>query len=197
MPSWLTIILALGGSAMISSVVGFFIARVLRQAFEKKDLEQEEKKRQEEQDKVDLENYRYEKERQKQYEDIKQLFKPVEEKIDSMSAVLEATSEGTLASLRNDILTLYYKCYDKGFRNDYDYQNAHDLYNAYLKLHGNSFIFDVMNRFDALPTKEAFEQNKKKVTKSAKVNLATITPSVGAAATTVNFSKKTKIEEVK
>ena len=67
MPAWLTIILALGGSALISSVIGFLMARLLRSLFEAKDAEKEEKKKKEDADKADLEKYRYEKERQQQY----------------------------------------------------------------------------------------------------------------------------------
>lgn len=63
-------------------------------------------------------------------------------------------SEGELSSLRNDILTCYYRCREKGYRGDWDYTNIHDLYDAYKQLHGNSFIDDVMKRFEALPAKE-------------------------------------------
>lgn len=160
MPAWLTIILALGGSALISSVIGFLMARLLRSLFEAKDAEKEEKKKKEDADKADLEKYRYEKERQQQYEDIEKLLRPIEEKLNIITKQLAATSEGTLASLRNDILLCYYKCCDKGYRNDYDYQNIHDLYDAYDGLGGNSFINDVMKRFDTLPIKESIQQKK-------------------------------------
>ena len=66
-----------------------------------------------------------------------------------------AYREGTKCSLRNDILTLYYKCCEKGYRNDYDYQNIHEMYDAYQELDGNSFIKDIMKRFDELPVKES------------------------------------------
>lgn len=69
---------------------------------------------------------------------------------------IDKISDGTLSTLRNDILTYYYKCVDKGYRNDYDYTNIHDLYEAYVGLNGNSFVEDVMHRFDALPTKEEY-----------------------------------------
>lgn len=77
-------------------------------------------------------------------------------KVDVISDQLIKVSDGTLSSLRNDILTCYYRCHEKGYRNDYDYQNIHDLYKAYTELHGNSFIKDVIKRFDNLLTKEQF-----------------------------------------
>ena len=64
--------------------------------------------------------------------------------------------ESSKCSLRNAILTNYYSCVLKGYRNDYDYQNMHELYDAYDDLHGNSFVHDVMERLDALPTKEEY-----------------------------------------
>ena len=63
---------------------------------------------------------------------------------------MKAIGGGTLSSLRNDILTCYYRCVEKGYRNDWDYTNIHDLYKSYSELHGNSFVADVMERFDNL-----------------------------------------------
>lgn len=74
---------------------------------------------------------------------------------------LNCISNGTLSGLRNDILDCYYRCLEKGYRNDWDYTNIHDLYNSYLDLGGNSFVADVMDRFDKLPTKEQWEKGEK------------------------------------
>lgn len=67
---------------------------------------------------------------------------------------------GTLSGLRDDILTCYYRCLEKGYRNDWDYTNIHDLHDAYTTLGGNSFIADIMTRFDNLPTKEEHDRKK-------------------------------------
>lgn len=85
---------------------------------------------------------------------------PLGDKVDSVSDRLDKVCEGTLCSLRNDILKCYYQCVAKGYRNDYDYQNVHDLYAAYEDLNGNSFIRDIMIRFDALPTKEEYKKQE-------------------------------------
>ena len=74
---------------------------------------------------------------------------------------LNCISNGTLSGLRNDILDCYYRCLEKGYRNDWDYTNIHDLYASYLSLGGNSFVADVMDRFDKLPTKEQWEKGDK------------------------------------
>ena len=85
---------------------------------------------------------------------LKSEIAPIINKMQEIDNRIEKVSNGTLASLRDDILNCYYRCREKGYRNDYDYQNIHDLYDAYDELEGNSFIGDVMSRFDKLPTKE-------------------------------------------
>ena len=154
MPTWLTIILALGGSAIITGVIGYILQRTIYKRAEEKDKLKAEQEREQEVEKKELEVLRDEKIRQERIDDIKAILKPLSEKIDKIDKKLDATAEGTLASLRNDILTLYYKCCEKGYRNDYDYKNIHDMYDAYRDLDGNSFITDVMDRFDKLPVKE-------------------------------------------
>lgn len=102
-------------------------------------------------------------------EEVKSEVEPLNDKIDKvvkqnekMTNKLELVGDGTLCSLRDDILSSYYKCSEKKYRNDYDYQNIHDLYEAYKNLDGNSFVADVISRFDALPTKEEYTATKKK-----------------------------------
>ena len=167
----------------------------------KKDQE-EEKIRKEEEEKERIVALAKHKEAQDELKaEIKEMLKPLEDKMDAMDEKISLTSDGTLASLRNDILTAYYKCAEKGFRNDYDFQNVHDLYEAYTQLHGNSFIKDVMDRFDKLPTKEVFEAQKKMKKTSTTTRRAMAAPAslknvAVAAAPAVKASKKVK-EEVK
>lgn len=154
MPIWLTIVLALGGSALITGVIGYILQRTIYKKAEERDKLKDEQKEKERKEKEELEVLRDEKLREERISDISNLLKPLTEKIDRIDRKLTATAEGTLASLRNDILTLYYKCCEKGYRNDYDYQNIHEMYDAYKELDGNSFITDIMKRFDDLPVKE-------------------------------------------
>ena len=154
MPEWLTILLALGGSALITGIVGFILQRTIYKRAEERDKKKAAREATEAAEKQELETLRDEKIRKERISDLQEALKPVSEKIDKIDAKLGATAEGTLASLRNDILTLYYKCCEKGYRNDYDYLNIHDMYDAYQELDGNSFISDIMDRFDRLPVKE-------------------------------------------
>ena len=154
MPEWLTIILALGGSALITGLVGFILQRTLYKKADERDRKKAAAEAEEIAEKQELEVLRDEKIRKERVSDLQEAIKPISDKIDKIDAKLGATAEGTLASLRNDILTLYYKCCEKGYRNDYDYLNIHDMYDAYQELDGNSFIADIMDRFDRLPVKE-------------------------------------------
>lgn len=154
MPEWLTIILALGGSALITGVVGYILQRTLYKRAEEKDKLKAEEQEKLQKEKEEFDRFRDEKIRQERIKDVTDVLKPISDKIDKIDKKLDATAEGTLASLRNDILTLYYKCCEKGYRNDYDYQNIHEMYDAYKELDGNSFITDIMKRFDDLPVKE-------------------------------------------
>ena len=110
-----------------------------------------------------LESINREREEEKLKQEIIDVIKPMEDK-------LEAIGSGTLSSLRNDILTCYYRCVEKGYRNDWDYTNIHDLYDSYIVLHGNSFIADVMVRFDLLLTKEEWEAKNKNKKKKKQLN---------------------------
>ena len=96
---------------------------------------------------------------------IREENEPIKETIDCIDKKLDKVSDGTLCTLRNDIKDCFYGCVDKGYRNDYDFKNIHDLYEAYSNLNGNSFIEDIMIRFDALPSKEEFT-NKVKTNRS-------------------------------
>ena len=83
---------------------------------------------------------------------------PIVETIGQVKEKLDQVGDGTLSSLRNDILKCYYDCLAKGYRNDFDYENLHDLYTSYDGLNGNSFVADIVKRFDELPTKEQYRK---------------------------------------
>ena len=158
---------------IFSTILTFVVKRNLTKHFDKLDKERKKK----EENEQELADYKKQEEDKKLAEAlnvaIQTAIQPLEEKIDAIGLKLNATSEGTLATLRNDILTCYYRCREKGYRNDYDYQNIHDLYDAYVTLDGNSFVADVMDRFDNLAIKEEVKEidvhlAPKKTTRSTK-----------------------------
>ena len=110
-------------------------------------------------------------ERKKELEELAQpIVDTFVERLDRLDDKLDAIGDGTLSTLRNDILSCYYKCNEKGYRNDNDYTNIHDMYDSYKRLNGNSFVADVIERFDALPAKEEYYKKKEQAAKKKKTS---------------------------
>ena len=162
MENWVTVLVSVAASALVSGVIGYLVKRALDKYFNSKDAKEAAQRKRDE----ELEILRDEKIRKERNEDVERI---VKKEVDPINKKLDKLSEGTLSSLRNDILTCYYRCREKGYRGDWDYTNIHDLYNAYVELQGNSFIADVMKRFDSLPAKEEIKLGSKNKTKKSKV----------------------------
>lgn len=172
MPVWLTVVLALGGSALISTIIGFVTTRVLNKIVDKRDKEKEEQDNKIRKDKEELERFRYNQGREESRHDMKTIVDEslktvnlklldLEKRFDNVDSVLEIHSEANLSSLRNDILNFYYACVAKGYRSDEDYTNMDDMYHAYTRLDGNSFVEDKIKEFKKLPTKEQYKKKLK------------------------------------
>lgn len=89
---------------------------------------------------------------------IKEEIHPIEEKVDNLSNQMAKIGDGTMSSLRNNIYKYYLGCAEKGYRDDIDHLNMHEMNESYRGLGGNSFIKDVMKRFDSLPTEEEYRK---------------------------------------
>lgn len=163
--AWLIPLLTLIGNTFITTIIGLIIKTYFTKYLNKKNKEIEEQQKNFE----ELEKRRLADRRQDLKDDIiasiSHGIEPITKKIEKIDERLEKVEDGTLSTLRNDILTCYYRCVEKGYRNDYDYQNMHHMYESYAELNGNSYVADIMDRFDELLTKEEF--NKKKVTKKS------------------------------
>lgn len=121
------------------------------------------------------------KEKKKEFQEnvrevIKEENKPIKDSIGEIDKKIDLVSDGTLCSLRNDIKNCYYDCLEKGYRNDYDFQNIHDLYEAYKNLGGNSFITDIMIRFDKLPPKDEYKKTQAEKEQETNNNKSIIVP---------------------
>lgn len=135
MPSWLSIILALGGSTLCGLIVTGIWNFLNKKAMKNKDLQ--------EKDKAD-----------ELIKTIKENNKPLEDKINLIAS-------GTQATLRNDLLNCYYACDKKGYKTPEDIQNFAHMYDAYHNLHGNSFIEQTAKIFARLPTEEEYKRTHK------------------------------------
>lgn len=158
MQDWLITTISLLGSAIVTASITTIVGILIKKFVTKENTKTEELNR--------LRDEHISRETQEKIETtIREEIKPIIAGMEEINIKVNQIGEGTLSTLRNDILTCYYRCREKGYRNDYDTQNMNDLYNAYSQLHGNSFIADVMKRFSGLPTKEEYEEKKKKVKK--------------------------------
>lgn len=153
---WLIGLISVAISTAVTTAVGLIITRIIKQHYKKKDEEAERVAAELAELKQRRENENREAIRQDMQQIVDKALAPVNKKIDVLMDKVSKTEEGTLSSLRNDILTCYYRCVEKGYRGDWDYENIHHLYEAYDDLNGNSFVKDVMKRFDDLPTKEEY-----------------------------------------
>lgn len=122
---------------------------------------------------VELEQLRHDKRHEERKQEIREIvvesvepinsqIEGLSNKVDGINDQLKKVEDGALSTLRNDILTCYYRCAEKGYCNDYDYTNIHHMYESYDALKGNSFVADIIKRFDKLPRKEETKKKPKK-----------------------------------
>lgn len=147
MPIWLTIILALGGSTLITLIVNTIwrhsatkIARI--QELEKKAEDdarhEEERKRQE-----DWENK------------VLEMIHPLADKLDQIQEELNLNRAATTASLRTDLMLLRDRYREVGYATRNDKAAWNQLYNDYKELGGNHFkeyVDQWKDEVNSLPT---------------------------------------------
>lgn len=61
---------------------------------------------------------------------------------------------GVQSSLRNSILSLYYKCMSRGSITMFEKQNLMEMYGSYKSLDGNHFISSCVESLKTLPVKD-------------------------------------------
>lgn len=144
----------------LSVAIPLVIKHYLQKYIDKKDAENQE-----------LEQLRHKERREERKQEIREIvvesvepinaqINDISNKVDGINDQLKKVEDGALSTLRNDILTCYYRCAEKGYCNDYDYTNIHHMYESYDALKGNSFVADVVKRFDKLPRREDVKKKK-------------------------------------
>jgi hypothetical protein len=144
---------------ILSVAIPLIIKHYLQNYIDKKDAKN-----------AELEQLRHDKRRDERMKEIRGIvvesmepinvqINDISAKVDSVNDQLKKVEDGALSTLRNDILTCYYRCAEKGYCNDYDYTNIHHMYESYDALQGNSFVADIIRRFDKLPRKEDTKKN--------------------------------------
>lgn len=144
----------------LSVAIPLIIKHYLQKYIDKKDAEN-----------LELEQLRHKERREERKQEIREIvvesvepinaqINDISNKVDGINDQLKKVEDGALSTLRNDILTCYYRCAEKGYCNDYDYTNIHHMYESYDALKGNSFVADVVKRFDKLPRREDVKKKK-------------------------------------
>ena len=167
MEDWITPLISLAGSAIISATIGFIVTKWLTKHFEKKDREQAKVKEAEDKDF----EYRIDKIVEKHTE-------PIDKELASIKEKLSKVADGTQDTLRDRILSSYYKCLEKGYRTEYDIENVNHMNKDYLALNGNTFVAECIEKFKNIPTQKEYEILKAKEAEEAeeaKVNKKTKT----------------------
>lgn len=154
MPEWLITLISVAASTAVSTVVGLLLKHSFTKYFERKDREKE----QVEADRKRLEKFEKQESEDKLIESINQI---VEKHTDPIDAQLKVLADGTTDMLRERILSTYYKCIDKGYRTQYDFENIEHMHKDYVLLGGNSFVAACVETIKKLPSEEEFKAAQK------------------------------------
>lgn len=165
MPLWLQIVIAVFG--LIGTVLGIFgITAYINERMKHKATR---RNRREDQEQAEIEELKH----QKYMSDLRAIIKeenlisitPLESKLTQMESKMNILADGTTDILRERILSTYYKCMEKGFRTQYDYENIEHMHKDYMGLGGNTFVSDCVSKIKALPSEEEFKAKKRAVRK--------------------------------
>ena len=154
----------LGIAGAILGIVGFTSYRNERMKHKAQKLNEKEDREQEE-----IEQLKH----QKYMNDLRAIIReeneasvaPLREKLTQVDNKLELVADGTLDTLRDRVLSIYYKCMEKGYHTQYDFENIEHMHKDYLNLGGNSFVADCVKKIKALPSEEEFKLKKKQTRK--------------------------------
>jgi len=179
MPVWLQIVIAVFGLiGTLFGIVGFtaYWNERMKHKAQKKNKEEDEaeaKVKAEEEAKVkaleELKHQSYLKElRSIIREENEASVAPLRNRLENLENQLDVVAAGTTDILRERLLSTYYKCVEKGYRTQYDYENVEHMHREYVGLGGNSFVESCVKTIKELPS-EAEYKAKKKQTKKPRV----------------------------
>lgn len=142
MPIWLTLILALGGSTLISLIVSSIWHSMENRVKSKKEKAKEDKERLRELERERKEQLEKEEDLKRQLEweqKIYNLIEPIDKKIDEIKAELAENKEATITSLRAHMKSLRDQYIAQGFADGADKATWRGLYKQYSDMGGNHF----------------------------------------------------------
>ena len=161
MPLWLQIVIAvfglIGTAAGIVGFTAYWNERMKHKAQIRNNREDREAQ--------EIEELRH----QKYMSDLRKIIKeenelsvaPIRSKLAQVESQISILADGTTDMLRERILSTYYKCIEKGYRTQYDYENIEHMHKDYVGLGGNSFVSVCVNAIKGLPSEEEYKAKKK------------------------------------
>ena len=168
MPVWLAIIIAVAGA-----VVGIFGGVGISAYFQKRMEHRAEVKNRQEDEKAAREaeekNHMAELQHKEYLSELRKIIReenessvaPIRGRLEKLEGTLDVVAAGTTDILRERLLSTYYKCIEKGFRTQYDYENVEHMHKEYVGLGGNSFVQSCVDAIKALPSEAEFKARKK------------------------------------
>ena len=93
---------------------------------------------------------------------------PLKAQMDAFSHKLNIVADGTTDILRERLLSTYYKCMEKGYRTQYDYENVEHMHKEYVNLGGNTFVADCVSKIKNLPSEEEYKASRKRAGRKPK-----------------------------
>ena len=161
MPIWLQIVIAVFG--LIGTILGIlgittYISERMKHKAQLKNI-------QEDKENKEIEELKH----QKYLNELRAIIKeeneasvaPLRGRLEKLENQLTIVAAGTTDILRERLLTIYYKCMDKGYRTQYDYENVEHMHKEYVSLGGNSFVETCVKSIKELPSEEEYKAKKK------------------------------------
>ena len=165
MPVWLTVILALGGSALITLIVNTIWRHSAAKIARIKELEKKAE---------DDARHEEERKRQEEWENkVLAIIHPLAEKLDQIQEELKLNNSATTTSLRTDLMLLRDRYRDLGYASRNDKAAWNQLYNDYKELGGNHFkeyVDQWKEEVNNLPTIPDVDQGKGRRNEDKKEN---------------------------
>lgn len=171
MPKWLTIVIAVFGLiGTLLGIIGFtaYWNERMKHKAQKKNIKEDK----EAQEIEDLKHQKYLNELRNIIKEENELsVAPIRGDVSKIKSQISILADGTTDMLRERILSTYYKCMEKGYRTQYDFENIEHMHKDYIGLGGNSFVGSCVKAIKDLPSEEEYKQKKKAGRKPRKKQL--------------------------
>ena len=161
MPLWLQIVIAVFG--LVGTILG--ILGITTYIGERMKHKAQRKNQKEDKEINEIENLRH----QHYLNELRTIIKeenqisvaPIIEDVSRIQSQIKILADGSTDMLRERILSTYYKCMEKGYRTQYDYENVDHMHKDYIGLGGNSFVDTCVEKIKSLPSEEEYKAKKK------------------------------------